>query len=95
MNEDTVSPDPNFDCGLAAQNMVIAANALGYGTKIVSAPTMTLNGERHDEICEKLGVNKAYKAVAVVLVGYTDTDVDGVTGASVRNAMEEKVSFSK
>ena len=95
MNEGTASPDPNFDCGLAAQNMVIAANALGYGTKIVSAPTMTLNGERPDEICEKLGVNKAYKAVAVVLVGYTDTDVDGATGASVRNALEEKVSFSK
>ena len=95
MNEGTPSPDPNFDCGLAAQNMVIAANALGYGTKIVSAPTMALNGEKHDEICEKLGVDKAYKAVAVLLLGYVDTDVDGATGASVRNSMDEKVSFIK
>lgn len=93
MNEGTPSPDENFDCGLAVQNMVIAANALGYGTKIVSAPTMTLNGEKHDEICEKLGVDKAYEAVAVLLLGYTDTDVDGATGASVRSTMEEKVSF--
>ena len=95
MNEDTPSPDEHFDCGLATQNMVIAANALGCGTKIVSAPTMALNGEKHDEICEKLGVDKAYNAVAVLLLGYTDTDVDGATGASVRSALEEKVSFVK
>lgn len=95
MNEGTASPDEHFDCGLATQNMVIAANALGYGTKIVSAPTMTLNGEKHDEICEKLGVDKAYTAVAVLLLGYTDTDVDGASGASVRSALEEKVSFIK
>lgn len=93
MNEGTASPDANFDCGLATQNMVIAANALGYGSKIVSAPTMALNGEKHDEICEKLGVDKAYNAVAVLLLGYVDTDVDGAAGASVRNAMDEKVSF--
>ena len=95
MNEGTASPDASFDCGLATQNMVIAANALGYGTKIVSAPTMALNGEKHDEICAQLGVDPAYKAVAVLLVGYTDTQVDGATGASVRSAIEEKVSFGK
>lgn len=95
MNEGTPSPDENFDCGLATQNMVIAASALGYGTKIVSAPTMALNGEKHDEICEKLGVDKAYNAVAVLLLGYTDTDVDGATGASVRSVLEEKVTFIK
>lgn len=93
MNEGTPSPDEHFDCGLATQNMVIAANALGYGAKIVSAPTMTLNGEKHDEICEKLGVDKAYSAVAVLLLGVTDTDVDGASGASVRSNVEEKVSF--
>ena len=95
MNKETKSPDANFDCGLATQNMVIAANALGYGTKIVSAPTMALNGENHDAICEQLGVDKAYSAVAVLLVGYTDTEADGATGASVRSALEEKVSFTK
>ena len=93
MNESTPSPDESFDCGLATQNMVIAANALGYGTKIVSAPTMALNGDQHDEICEKLGVDKAYHAVAVLLLGYVDTDVDGASGASTRSSMDEKVSF--
>ena len=55
MNPNSKSPSPEYDCGLATQNMVIAASALGYGVKIVSSPTMSLNGEKHDEICEKLG----------------------------------------
>lgn len=93
MNESTPSPDESFDCGLATQNMVIAANALGYGAKIVSAPTMALNGDQHDAICEKLGVDKAYHAVAVLLLGYADTEVDGSSGASTRSTMDEKVSF--
>ena len=59
MNPNTSSPDPSFDCGLACQNMVIAASALGYGTKIISSPTMTLNGAEHDAHCEKLGVDPA------------------------------------
>ena len=93
MNEQT-SNNASFDCGLACQNMVIAASALGYGTKIVSSTTMALNGANHDALCEKLGVDKAYNAVAVLLVGKTDT-VDGATGATVRSDLADKVSFVK
>lgn len=95
MNENTSSPNANFDCGLACQNMVIAANALGYGTKIISSPTMSLNGADHDALCEKLGVDKAYTAVAVLLIGMPDNEVDGVTGATQRSLIEEKISFVK
>ena len=93
MNEATSSPNPSFDCGLACQNMVIAANALGYGTKIISSPTMTLNGAQHDALCETLGVDKTLTAVAVLLLGKADTDATST--ASVRNTLEEKVSFVK
>ena len=93
MNENTASPDPSFDCGLACQNMVIAASALGYGTKIISSPTMTLNGAEHDALCEKLGVDTALNALAVLLVGKPDTEVDATSSSSVRSSMEEKVSF--
>lgn len=95
MNENTSSPNASFDCGLACQNMVIAANALGYGTKIISSPTMYLNGADHDALCVKLGVDKAYTAVAVLLIGMPDNEVDGVTGATQRSLIEEKVSFVK
>lgn len=95
MNENSSSPNASFDCGLACQNMVIAANALGYGTKIISSPTMSLNGENHDALCEKLGVDPSLSAVAVLLIGIADTEVDGATGATTRSAIEEKVSFVK
>ena len=84
------SPNPDFDCGLAVQNMYLAAASLGYGTKIISAPTMALNGSDHDQICEKLGVDPSLTAVAVLLIGKPDTSVDGVSGASVRAGLEDK-----
>ncbi len=93
MSGDTMSPNPDFDCGMACQNMVIAANALGYGAKIVSAPTMSLNGENHDAICEKLGIDKGLQAVAVVLVGKVSAETDGATGASTRNTLTDKVTY--
>ena len=92
-NPNTASTNADFDCGLACQNMVIAANALGYGAKIVSSPTMSLNGENHDAICEKLGVDASFSAVAVVLIGKTDVEADAATSASIRSTMDEKVSF--
>ena len=89
-NNATSSPNPDYDCGLATQNMVLAAASLGYGVKIVSSPTMALNGEKHDEICEKLGVDPALEAVAVLLVGKADDTVDSVSSASKRESVESK-----
>lgn len=93
MDEQSKSPNASFDCGLACENMLIAAKSLGYGAKIVSSPTMQLNGENHDTLCEKLGVDKSMTAVAVLLIGREAEGVDGASGASVRSAIEEKVSF--
>ena len=93
MNENTSSPNASFDCGLACENMFIAAKALGYGAKIVSSPTMQLNGANHDALCEKLGVDPAYTAVAVLLIGREATDA--TTSASVRNDLADKVSIIK
>lgn len=95
MNENTSSPNAIFDCGLACQNMFIAAKALGYGAKIVSSPTMQLNGANHDALCEKLGVDKAYTCVAVLLIGREAEAVDGASSASVRSALKDKVSIVK
>lgn len=90
MDTASKSPSPEYDCGLATQNMVIAASALGYGVKIVSSPTMSLNGQNHDQICEKLGVNTSLKAVAVLLIGKTAEDTDAVSSASVRDELDAK-----
>lgn len=93
MDGNTASPNPAFDCGLACQNMVLAAKALGYGAKIVSSPTMRLNGEDHDALCEKLGVDTSCTAVAVLLIGSEAATVDGTSGASTRDTLDEKVRF--
>lgn len=93
MDQSTASPNPDFDCGLACQNMVVAAASLGYGAKIISSPTHSLNGAEHDAICEKLGVDKSLQAVAVLLVGRADAQADAVSSASLRSALGEKVSF--
>ena len=92
-SSDSKSPDASFDCGLATQNMVIAAASLGYGVKVVSSPTRTLNGENHDALCEKLGVDPSMQAVAVLLIGYPDKTTDASTGASVRDELEAKTSI--
>ena len=90
-NDASKSPNADFDCGLAAQNMVIAAASLGYGVKIVSSPTMTLNGANHDALCEKLGVDPSLQAVAVLLIGRAD--VDAISSATSREALEVKTSI--
>ena len=89
-NDGSKSPDASFDCGLATQNMVIAASALGYGVKIVSSPTRSLNGENHDALCEKLGVDPSMQAVAVLLIGKADAGTDATSGATTREAFETK-----
>lgn len=93
MDGNSKSPNPNFDCGLAVQNMYIAAVSLGYGAKVISSPTMTLNGEQHDQTCEQLGVDPTMTAVAVLLIGKADETVDGVSGATTRADFDSKVSL--
>lgn len=91
-NGNTASPDASFDCGLAAQNMYIAAASLGYGVKIVSSPTMALNGDNHDALCEKLGVDTSMQAVAVLLIGHKDDSIDSTSSATSRENYDAKVS---
>ncbi len=42
---------------------------------------------------KKMGVDKAYTAVAVLLIGREAETADGASSASVRNAIDEKVSI--
>ena len=86
-----------LDAGLACQNMSAAAQLLGYGTKILSSPTMALNGEKQEEYRELLGIPSNQSAAAILLIGKEDTSVDesidGYTGASARNPFEEMVTY--
>ena len=88
-----------LDAGLACQNMSVAAQLLGYGTKIISSPTIALNGEKQAEFKELLGIPEDMAAAAVLLIGREDTSIDesidGYTGATARNPMNDIVSYVK
>lgn len=80
-----------FDAGLTCQNMSAEAQLLGYGTKIISSPTIALNGDSQQTYRELLGIPSDQSAVAVLLIGREDTslDADSVTAATERNSADE------
>jgi len=80
-----------FDAGLASEAMCGMANALGYGTKIMTSTTMALNGANKEEYKKLLGIPGDQTAVAVIMVGHS-AEEDAVTSATERNAYEEVVS---
>ncbi len=86
-----------FDAGLACQNMSAQAQLMGYGTKIVSAPTMAINAQGREDLRATLGIPEGYTACALLLVGKTDTTVDTTadtyTGATARNSLAEVVTY--
>ncbi|MBO4438208.1 MAG: nitroreductase family protein [Spirochaetaceae bacterium] len=85
-----------FDAGLATQLMTIEAVSLGYGTKIISSPTIALNGENQAEYKKALEIPETMNAKAVILIGkYDKSKADAVTGATPRKAKDEVVSFIK
>jgi len=86
-----ISGTSDFDCGLACENMSIAAVSLGYATKIVTSPTIALNGKNQAEYKELLDIPESMKVVAVLLIGKSDTDA--VSNASTRNPISEVVSY--
>lgn len=81
---------PDFDCGLAAQNMFIAATSLGLGARIYGGPSGTANTMR-----EKLQVPAGYKVVVILRVGNIDKNIDATSGASPRKTPEEIVNYKK
>ena len=88
-----------LDAGLACQSMAIEAQLLGYGTKIVSSPTIALNGTKQAEYKELLGIPESQAVITVLLVGVEDTSVDetadGYTAATERNPFDEMVTYVK
>ena len=82
-----------LDAGLATQNMSAEAQLLGYGTKIISSPKMTLNQDTYKEM---LSIPEDMSVVCVLLIGRTDTaNYDVVSGATTRNSVDEIVSYIK
>ncbi|MGB8358077.1 MAG: nitroreductase family protein [Bacteroidales bacterium] len=88
--ESEAGKTPDFDCGLATENMFLAATSLGLGARIYGGPAGAANEKR-----EALQVPTGYKIVVILRVGNIDKSVDAVSGASARKPQEEIVNYKK
>lgn len=91
------SDGSELDAGLACQTMSVAAQLLGYGTKIISSPTLAVNGEKQAAYREQLGIPENQAAAAFLLIGMEDTSMDesadAYTSATPRNPLDEMVTY--
>ena len=76
-----------LDCGLAAQSIYLAAQALGLGSRIYTGPMDGVNANLKGE----LGLPSGHSAAALVRIGRLNADAVG--GASRRNALDSMVSY--
>jgi len=81
---------PDFDCGLATENMFVAAHSLGLGARIYGSPTGKINSNK-----DLFQIPSGYKAVIVLRIGNTDKTVDAVSAATPRKKFEEVVNYKK
>jgi len=73
-----------LDCALAVQSIYLAAQALGYGSRIYTGPMDNLNKNLKGE----LGLPNGHSAVALVRVGKVEK-ADAVSAASSRKDIEK------
>jgi nitroreductase len=77
-----------LDCALAVQSIYLAAQALGYGSRIYTGPMNDLNKNLKGE----LGLPNGHNAVALVRVGKVEK-LDAVSGASSRKSVDSIVTY--
>lgn len=79
---------PDFDCGLATQNMFVAATSMGLGARIYGGPIAAARERR-----ETLQIPEGFTPVVMLRVGNIEKSTDAVSGASPRKAKEEIVNW--
>jgi len=85
-----------YDAGLASELMTVEAVLLGYGTKIISSPSIVLNGPDKEEYKKILGIPENMSVKGVVLIGKSaEKKSDAVSGATPRKPTDEIVNFVK
>lgn len=70
--------NPDLDAGICAQNMVLAAHALGLGTCYIGLPIEPLNYPLMAGVRKKLSIRHPFEAVTSIAIGYPKGKIDGV-----------------
>jgi nitroreductase len=88
VSEDGSTPD--FDCGLAAENMFLAAHGLGLGARIYAGPAAKINENR-----DQFQIPTGYNALVVLRIGNRDHGVDAVSAATQRKSKQEVINYKQ
>ena len=88
--EGKIRSDLILDCGLAAQTIYLAEQALGLGSRIYTGPVSDVN----KSLKSALGLPNGYSVVAIVRIGKVPP-IDAVSAASVRNKSDKMVTYKK
>ena len=71
--QDSDFPFSAYDCGLMAENMMLAANALGVGSVCLGSPVrFILDSPQKDAVLEKLGFSEGYELCLCISMGYPE-----------------------
>jgi nitroreductase len=86
--ENAENPRVALDCALAAENIYLAAQALGYGSRIYTGPVDAVNRSLKSD----LGLPKNRDAVVLVRIGRLPSGTDALSSASSRKSEKEIVT---
>ncbi|MBW1988582.1 MAG: nitroreductase family protein [Deltaproteobacteria bacterium] len=70
--------NPDLDCGIAAQNMVLTAHSLGLGTCYIGLSIEPLNFPNMAGTRKKLGITPPWKAITSIAIGWPRGKIDKV-----------------
>ncbi|MCI5772571.1 MAG: nitroreductase [Clostridiales bacterium] len=63
-----------FDCGIAVENMALAAESMGLGTVILGLPRMAFLGDQAQRLADALHFPQGYAFALALAVGTPDDD---------------------
>jgi nitroreductase len=89
VSADSASAADTLDCALAVESIYLAAQALGYGSRIYTGPIANINNNLKND----LGISRNRNAVAVVRVGRLASNVDAASSASSRKPVDSMVTY--
>jgi nitroreductase len=78
-----------LDCALATESIYLAAQALGYGSRIYTGPVDAVNRS----LKAALGIGAKESAYTIVRMGKLTAGVDAVSGASSRKKASDVVTY--
>lgn len=59
-----------IDCGLAAQNITLAAESLNIGSCVIRSSSLLFTSEQGVEFRERLGIPEGYNHICTIALGY-------------------------